>query len=261
MAEKTSVRHYECGTGNALYRAILDEPGDVLRRLVMADYLEEQGEADRAEFIRLQHEEYDERAMRLWDLLNGQRDWFADICKWTGNATTDWGVCDDGSVHYDGKHRLAEFWVRRGFVEEIACPMVWWIGGECECFTNEPDAGCPHCNGAGRTPAHGPEVVARHPVTTVVVTDLEPWSDGPGSTWFSWVDDSTVAVAGLTDARHYIPHDVYVRIRRHPRCPSGLATSKRYPSRETAFEALSDALVDVARESAGLRQLVRKVEV
>jgi len=37
-------------------RAILDAPNDDLPRLIFADYLEESGEADRAEFIRIQCE-------------------------------------------------------------------------------------------------------------------------------------------------------------------------------------------------------------
>jgi uncharacterized protein (TIGR02996 family) len=42
--------------GDALYRAILDDPDDDAPRLVWADWLEEHGDPDRAEFIRLQCE-------------------------------------------------------------------------------------------------------------------------------------------------------------------------------------------------------------
>jgi uncharacterized protein (TIGR02996 family) len=40
--------------GAALYRAIVADPGDDVSRLVYADWLEESGDADRAEFIRTQ---------------------------------------------------------------------------------------------------------------------------------------------------------------------------------------------------------------
>ena len=40
----------------ALFRGILDNPEDDVPRLVFADWLEEHGEADRAEFIRVQCE-------------------------------------------------------------------------------------------------------------------------------------------------------------------------------------------------------------
>jgi uncharacterized protein (TIGR02996 family) len=42
--------------GDALYQAILDAPDDDAPRLVWADWLEEHGDADRAEFVRLQCE-------------------------------------------------------------------------------------------------------------------------------------------------------------------------------------------------------------
>src|SRR5262245_15204849 len=38
----------------ALLRGVIDEPDDDTPRLVMADWFEENGESDRAEFIRLQ---------------------------------------------------------------------------------------------------------------------------------------------------------------------------------------------------------------
>src|SRR5262245_44417826 len=41
-------------TENAFLRAILDNPDDDAPRLIYADWLDENGDADRAEFIRLQ---------------------------------------------------------------------------------------------------------------------------------------------------------------------------------------------------------------
>jgi uncharacterized protein (TIGR02996 family) len=40
--------------GEALFQAILEDPEDTGLRLVYADWLEEHGDADRAEFIRVQ---------------------------------------------------------------------------------------------------------------------------------------------------------------------------------------------------------------
>ena len=42
--------------GDALYRAILDQPDDDAPRLIWADWLDEHGDPDRAEFVRLQCE-------------------------------------------------------------------------------------------------------------------------------------------------------------------------------------------------------------
>lgn len=53
--------------GDALYEAILATPADDLPRLVYADRLEEQGDADRAEFIRSQIAGDHARANRLLD--------------------------------------------------------------------------------------------------------------------------------------------------------------------------------------------------
>jgi len=255
MAEKTSVRHYDCGTGDALYRAILDEPVDVLRRLVFADWLEEQGQLERAEFVRIQCEGCDGRVTRLWQILGGQTDWFADLLKLGGNAASDWGVCPDGAVHYEGKYRRGEFWVRNGFVDEVRCPLGWWVGGECDCraIRTDPATVCRTCHGTGKTLGHGAEVVARHPVTKVVATDLEP-SYWRGAEW-RWHDlDYWVGLNSV------LRPPVYAAVRRVggvEREPSAIG----FPTRQAAVEALSDALVDLAREAAGLRQLVRKVEV
>jgi len=123
--------------------------------------------------------------------------------------------------------------VCNGFVQEIRCPLSWWIGGECECFTNEPDAHCPTCHGTGRTPANGPAVVSRQPVTRVVVSDADLFLMERGGMF--WWRDGTIydSRSGTT-----LPPDA---------CPDG-----EYPTREAAVEALSRALVDWARKEAGL---------
>jgi len=75
--------------GDALYRAILEAPDDDAPRLVWADWLEENGDPDRAEFVRLQCEwanlvRGDPRYMELLDAwktlagLHGIR-WVADL--------------------------------------------------------------------------------------------------------------------------------------------------------------------------------------
>ncbi len=81
---------------SALIRAICETPGDDLPRLVYADWLEERGDPDRAEFIRVQCEAaglvtFDERhnalrrrARELFE-AHGQR-WLAD----------DWPEADPG---------------------------------------------------------------------------------------------------------------------------------------------------------------------
>ena len=71
---------------------ILDRPGEDGPRLVYADWLEEQGDADRAEFIRVQIElaylpDHDPKRDRLIDRESRLRNrhgevWRADIPEW-----------------------------------------------------------------------------------------------------------------------------------------------------------------------------------
>jgi uncharacterized protein (TIGR02996 family) len=75
--------------GDALYRAILDDPDDDAPRLVWADWLDERGDADRAAFVRYQCEwarldPGDPRQEVLWErwlgLLDRNRDrWTAGL--------------------------------------------------------------------------------------------------------------------------------------------------------------------------------------
>jgi hypothetical protein len=143
------------------------------------------------------------------------------------------------------------FLVRNGFVQDIRCPLAWWVGGECPCFTNEPDAGCDACHGTGRTPASGPAVVSRHPVTRVEVTNLKPTESNPhladlhGSRYWYWpyhgqLPDEIMASDHITRVTS-------------PQIPS--REVRRFASPEAAVEALSRVLVDWARKRAGLTSI------
>src|SRR5262245_42711851 len=52
----TSLPAHSLTQHDALLRAVLDKPADDSSRLVYADWLEENGESERAEFIRVQCE-------------------------------------------------------------------------------------------------------------------------------------------------------------------------------------------------------------
>src|ERR1041385_6917015 len=54
MSHTHTVRPPTDLTRSTLFRAVCDSPDDDLPRLVFADYLDECGDRDRAEFIRLQ---------------------------------------------------------------------------------------------------------------------------------------------------------------------------------------------------------------
>jgi uncharacterized protein (TIGR02996 family) len=97
----------------ALFQAILDDPQDDDRRLVYADWLEENGEGDRADFIRTQielatlpayHPRRRELEVRAKDLVEAHGD------RWRAEVSADLDA------------RSAVF--RRGFVAELTLPAV-----------------------------------------------------------------------------------------------------------------------------------------
>jgi uncharacterized protein (TIGR02996 family) len=101
-------------TDDALLRAVLADPDDDAPRLIYADWLDEQGNCDRAEFIRVQvalahNGEDDPRNPQLWqrerELLaaHGVR-WAAPL---------------------NGLARPLAF--RRGFVEEVEVPAAYFL--------------------------------------------------------------------------------------------------------------------------------------
>ena len=168
-------------TSEALLAAVLANPADDLPRLVYADYLEENMETERAEFIRVQVElfrigyqpdgtvrtgcEDDDRRENHLRRRENQLHWLGwrEWGKPVSQLVPDGGVIAD-RIRY-----------RRGFVAEVRCTLSQWCGGEvCEiCDGDGDDWQCGHCNN-GRTHGIGPAVVRSHPVEVVRVTDREP---------------------------------------------------------------------------------------
>jgi hypothetical protein len=156
----------------AFKRAILENPAEDTPRLVYADWLDEhagfikcpycygdgilgpiagipKGECEdckgtgevsdksreRASFIRAQVQAacgFELESMRLWNLLHHSAEWFPDVCKSLNLGVNHWGVMHDNTVHFEHKNTVNEFFVRRGFVDEIRVPLSWLIGRDCE---------------------------------------------------------------------------------------------------------------------------------
>jgi uncharacterized protein (TIGR02996 family) len=158
-------------TGAALLADILEYPEDDTPRLIYADWLDEHGEADRAEFIRVQcglagfvapatgvvtcegkgpptragsRKRCKCRPCALWrrqrSLLAGPRpDVYENEVVWfnAGDGTDAW------------RTTFRPRW-RRGFVEAVVCRAADWL-------------------------AHAAALLARHPIREVTLTTLPTW--------------------------------------------------------------------------------------
>lgn len=199
----------------ALLAAILATPADDLPRLVYADWLDENGEGERAEFIRLAVEierlggYYGACKVAHPNAIVGCGS--CEACKITRrmdvliedgdphDITAGWQIAPQWAWSYREYEQVApcpEAIVRRGFVHTVVCTLADWVGGECErCGgsgmsereyhgVTDSDGGCPTCSGTGRTSGIGPAVVRSHPVEAVRVTDREPFESEGTWSWY-----------------------------------------------------------------------------
>lgn len=188
----------------ALYLAVLASPEDDMPRLAMADWYEENGEPERAEFIRTRVEL--DRARRAgW-----QADWKAGIltsqdpirehgerlqnlqaraevltdrpseklgrvtnaCHWLGSAlrlTT--------GAH---RHRINSAYMTRGFVDRVSVCPASWMGGPCPRCSSTANSRrkyhrvCGECGGTRWVDGLGPILVKHHPITRVYTCRVGP---------------------------------------------------------------------------------------
>lgn len=178
-------------TEDALLAAVLAAPDDDLLRLVLADHYEgELGQPDRAEFIRVQCElakvpvktfgpDEGKEELRHMNLKRRERElWDAGVyAKYREDVPTTvhvllpgWTSCSPIEAH-----------PRRGFITEVRSTLADWCGGECDyCqarggYENNRFVRwdtCTECKGEGTITGIGPQIVKRHPVTTVVLTGV-----------------------------------------------------------------------------------------
>jgi uncharacterized protein (TIGR02996 family) len=151
----------------ALLAAILATPQDDLPRVVYADWLDEHGQPERAEFIRVQIElaKYAPNSAAVLyhaqQFRNGHKCETGELglCTWCRLEKAErrlWqGGLQDGfreampaaaSHPYWCAHRPADgnlgnnlaIVVRRGFVAEVRCPLADWVGGNCPACVLHP---------------------------------------------------------------------------------------------------------------------------
>lgn len=153
-------------TQSALLAAIIQEPDCDLHRFVYADLLEEQGEVERAEFIRVQLELAETGLEKCSSPVVAETTKWAcgrcTFCRLTRRSEELLHRICPGEIFYPNTCRLVtlvpedwqsskgvtpDLYYRRGFVESIVCDWPWWA-------------------------QHHAEVLACQPVTKVYLTDL-----------------------------------------------------------------------------------------
>jgi hypothetical protein len=110
--------------------------------------------------------------------------------------------------------------VRRGFVDEIRCSLLFWI-------------------------KHGPQIVKRHPITRVELTDRSPVLSPArqvGDEW-GWTQDPVSEVMSPDPA---LPVELWDLL------PGAEVVRKWkwYPAKQSAIDAASEALLEWARSQS-----------
>jgi uncharacterized protein (TIGR02996 family) len=207
--------------GDALLRAILADPSDETLRLVYADWLDENGEVDRAALVRVQIEldrfASDELVVSEQRLLGPVGD---RVCQ----RRRDWALPE--CVLKEWPHDVGGWDWRCGFPEVWHCPLALWE-------------------------AHGPALVSARPVRGVALIDRQPASfmsnpRAPRWTWFR--DDSGWAQRPGDDC--LLPPALFELLEPHAFDFAMFDHSRTYPSRDDALSALSDACLNNARLQA-----------
>lgn len=195
----------------ALMQAVAANPADDVVRGVLADWYEENGQVERAEFIRAQielarmteKERQSSHGKQLRKIQYANQKCIANILPNNIDIVQD-RVDTKGMWYFDyiGGNL---FCINRGFVKEIHCTLNRWLW-------------------------HGRAIVATNPIERVEVSDREPMED---ASLFFWNYTNNA----YFDSPFIIPREV------HRLLKSDLQHRHIFTSREQAINALSDALI------------------
>jgi len=246
---------------------IREQPADDVVRLVFADWLEERGHGERAEFVRvLCHaakcspcrscSQWSRRDCHDPDCVFGLHDRALTILL-DCNFTPTKGLCQ-----YIGSGRSRDsdgvFW-ERGFVCCVRGPLASLHVGECGAACpetgNRCDGGrtiapnpaftreCKACRGTGRTPGILAELIRREPIGCdgIEVTDREPYPTPSG--YWRWFEEPP---DGRAEPRpsHSVPKWLFDAM--YPRWPPPRrGESPHFPTAGSARLALSRALYSI----------------
>jgi uncharacterized protein (TIGR02996 family) len=219
-----------------LLRSILERPDDDTPRLIFADWCEDNGEADRAEFIRAQMAAVGGKMPSRWPWSV----WWVPG-PFTTRVASRTTATDDSVILF---YVPSDDWVlwHRGFVEAISLPLAAFM-------------------------EHARDLFAAYPIISVTLTDREPidveraqgddWQIVFG--WYRWHEDQ---IGGPEYQRNDIPPELWDLMDEHlslelppPGTPAGTGLFKDYYSREEACTALFRAAVAYGRDLVGLPRL------
>jgi uncharacterized protein (TIGR02996 family) len=208
----------------ALVRAVLAEPADDLPRLVLADFLDESGEGERAAYIRA--------SVRLAELVDGgelDSDEYVGAVVAVGSTPTqslwEWAVSDGmplspnpvltrdtvGAVDSvrDFQNNVT-IGFRRGFPAVVRCRTAYWLSG-------------------------ARRAAGAAPLERVHLDDRRPHNPRPRE----WIWRSNKEVLG--PARNVLPTEIFVRLKGRQ------SYQAVYRSQRAAVDALSAACLEYAR--------------
>lgn len=262
----------------ALLETVRCNPADDAPRLILSDWLEEQGEEERARFIRFQIK------VARWDCTFAQtteqpgwkhncgtddkgfwlcqpirskcREMFeTHKCEWFGGS---WAILymedewEDADGQYEG---LNKAFIGRGFISSVSLTCEAFVGGrQCEKCNGRTGHFCPEqtdqwyrcevCGGTGRIEGVARELFSRHPITEVRLVDRNPYTDA----WFQ---------SGGWREGQYPESDIPKELMELMETAANWPVSRyiRFRTESSANAALSRACVAYGRNLVGLPML------
>lgn len=249
---------------DAFMQAIIADPANDTPRLLYADWLEEQGDGERAEFIRMQCELANHpthhKAETGCPLRKRERELLAGGIKdvpghMLAMPRPEW-VCPGIKMLTMAPQCGDCRWTfTRGFVSEIRMPIEFWMDGKCpQChgegywepayLSDQAGRKCDACLGTGTIPGIGPAIVAAQPLERVVVTDKRPEMTGAYWGWYSVGNR-------LTPEGTIIPVPLFNLLKQYS-ITSGSSQIVHFFTEQAAQDALSRAAIAWARQQATL---------
>jgi uncharacterized protein (TIGR02996 family) len=213
----------------ALLRAVLADPADDVPRLILADWLDEHREPERAEFIRVQCELANHPGMNCGVMYCSRRDpgGLCDSCQRYDALRQRELLTNFRAASWAGVNLpFNDFEYRRGFVAQVNMPLDGWLSA-------------------------GPNLVHTQPLERVVLTDRRPLQVGMPGRRFGWLLAESLseppAGPSITLPARLLPHlppSTYENV------PHDQTRRRWYKTEQEARDAASQACLAWAKEEA-----------